>query len=229
MENNKTNEKTIYFEKDNMIKLTPKFIAILSFIILNTIFVLNMYNKSYEKKDILRLHIVANSNSLEDQLVKLKVTEKIEKYIDNLSELCNSKSEMISILKDSNNTLMELSDNTLKENGFEYETKLKIGKIEYSEKESLTTHMEKGTYDSVQIVLGNGNGKNFWTLIFPNKENIHKLKGYETIMPFISNIYDDNESTVEYNSSDTNDTNENINKEYTFKLLEIIENLKNKI
>ncbi len=225
MEINNTNEKSFYTEKKKFIDITPKFIAILSFIILNTIFVITIYNKSYEKKDILRLHIVANSNSIEDQLVKLKVSEKINTYISSLSNLCDSKEEMISLLKDSNNEIIEIADSTLKDNGFDYDTKLKIGKISYDKKESLSVNMEKGTYDSIQVVLGDGNGKNFWTLIFPNEENIKKLENYNTIMPFISNIYGDENEDINSKTEITN----NKDKEYTFKFLEIIDRIKEKI
>lgn len=220
METNNTNENKSEIEKKKLIKITPMFIAILSFILLNTLIVINLYNKNYEKKDIFRLHVVANSNSLEDQLVKLKVSEKIENYINNLYSSYNTKEDMISELNNESNKIMEISNNTLNENNFNYDTSIKIGKIAYDEKESITMDMEKGTYDSIQVILGEGKGKNFWTLLFPNKDNIQKLEGYETIMPFISHIYDDENELEEY------EFNKNEKKEYKSKILEVIDSIK---
>ena len=60
--------------------------------------------------------------------------------------------------------------------------------------------MDKGYYNSLKIVLGDGNGKNFWNFIAPNKENLEKLKQYETILPNINKIYDNDYNTITYKS-----------------------------
>ena len=61
------------------------FIAIFSFIILNTILAFNIYKTEYISKDIFRLHVIANSNSIEDQIIKFKIDSKIQKYIKSLN------------------------------------------------------------------------------------------------------------------------------------------------
>ena len=71
--------------------------------------------------------------------------------------------------------------------------------------------MNEGTYKSVEIILGDGTGKNFWTLICPNENNIQNLKCYDSILPGISNIFEDN---VIYTEKE--------NKTYSFKFLELI-------
>ena len=63
----------------------------------------------------------------------------------------------------------------------------------YEEKQSILSDMPSGTYDSVKLILGKGDGKNIWSLVFPNEENIQNLKNYETILPGISSIYDNNQ------------------------------------
>ena len=59
-------------------------IAIFSFILLNTLVAFNIYKTKFISKDIFRLHVVANSNSIEDQIIKLKAESKIKEYISNL-------------------------------------------------------------------------------------------------------------------------------------------------
>jgi hypothetical protein len=73
--------------------------------------------------------------------------------------------------------------------------------------------MEEGSYDSLQILLGKAEGKNYWNLLFPNKDDIQNLAGLENILPGISDIYSENEDNV------------NVEKTYSFKFLEIFENI----
>lgn len=166
--------------------------------------------KNNKKDNIFRLHVVANSNSIDDQITKLKVETEVEKFLneinydenDNIYEILNSNSS--NILKISNNILNKESKN--------YSSKLDIGKIHYDEKENVLYNMEEGSYNSARLILGEGNGKNIWTIIFPNKETIKSIEELDTILPGISNIYED----------------ENLEKEtknYDFKLKEILKNI----
>ena len=57
----------------------------------------------------------------------------------------------------------------------------------------MQTQMYSGTYDSASVILGSGNGKNIWSIIFPNDSTIEKIKDLDTIIPGISNIYNHDE------------------------------------
>ena len=61
------------------------FIAIFSFILLNTLVAFNIYKTKFISKDIFRLHVVANRNSIEDQIIKLKAESKIKEYISSFN------------------------------------------------------------------------------------------------------------------------------------------------
>lgn len=164
------------------------FIAIFSFILLNTLIGFNIFKTKYISKDILRLHVVANSNSIEDQITKLKIESKLKNYISSINY--NNKEELIENIKNNKDTILNISNNTLKENNKTYNSKLKIGKISYDKKQNMTLDMYAGTYDSVCIVLGDGAGKNIWSMIFPNEQTIDKIKELDTILPSISSIYE---------------------------------------
>lgn len=196
-------------EKNRFNKLLPFFILLL-FIIVNITIINNIYTKDFKNSNLFRLHIVANSNSLEDQIIKLKVNEKITNYIDNLS-----KQENISInnIKDNIEEILTISNNTLKQNNIPYNASLKLGKINYEKKQSIILDMENGRYESIQIILGDGNGKNIWTLISPSQENLYKIKELNTILPGINSLYKFNE-TEKLNT-----------KEYTFKLVELVKKI----
>lgn len=163
------------------------FIAIFSFILLNTIVAFTIYKTNFISKDIVRLHIVANSNNLDDQITKLKVESKINNYISSLNS--KTKKELIENIKENKDTILNITDTIIKENSKTYSSTLKVGKISYESKQSMILDMCNGTYDSACIILGEGNGENIWSMIFPNEKTIDKIKELETIMPGISSIY----------------------------------------
>ena len=194
------------FNLKNYIKPVP-IIALSAFIILNLYIGYAMYNKS---NNILRLHVVANSNSSYDQLTKLKVNEKVEEYISSLYNGKNlSSKEKINLLKQNSENILQIANDTLNQNNTNYKATLQIGKIQYDKKDSALISMDEGVYSSLKIVLGKGEGKNIWSFIFPDEKSIENLKYYETIMPNISKIYGDNEDNVYI---------------YKSKILEIIKN-----
>ena len=164
------------------------FIAIFSFILLNTILAFNIYKTKFISKDIVRLHVIANSNNIDDQIIKLKIESKINNYINSLNS--KNKKELLNNIKENNNNILTIANNTIKESNKTYTASLKVGKISYDNKQNMLLNMDSGTYDSASIILGEGTGKNIWSIIFPNEKTIEKLKDLETILPNISKIYD---------------------------------------
>lgn len=222
------NNIKIFFNKHikfNRNILIPSFIIFL-FILLNTLIVLNIYTKETEKNNsnILRLHVIANSNLVEDQIIKLKVYENITEYIKNL-ELENniySKDEIISKVKENISDILTISDDTISKNNLKYRTSVNIGKMYYDKRQSVLLDMDKGNYDSIKIILGAGNGKNIWTLISPSEDNLKNISNLNTIIPGIDKIYNDNNT-----NNQTDEKEEKI--DYSIKIFEIYKNLKSKL
>lgn len=193
----------------------PFFIFILSIIILNTYIVIAIYTQKQISKNTFRLHIVANSNSLSDQITKLKINEKISKYIASVTKNSNSKNDIIKNIKENMNNILNTINTELKNENVTYLASAKLGTISYEEKINENYDMPAGNYDSLQIILGDGKGKNIWSLLFPNKDDIQNLSGLETILPGISSLYGENTNS---------DNNQDIT--YSFKILEILNDLK---
>ena len=166
-------------------------IAIFSFILLNTLVAFNIYKTKFISKDIFRLHVVANSNSIEDQIIKLKAESKIKEYISNFN--INNKNELKNEIEKNKDEILQIANNTICENDKNYTSSIKNGKISYDKKDNMQTQMYSGTYDSASVILGSGNGKNIWSIIFPNDSTIEKIKELDTIIPGISNIYNHDE------------------------------------
>ena len=166
------------------------FIFIFCFIILNIFLSVNFINKRNLNDSIIRLHVVANSNKTQDQIVKLKIYEKINEYINSIrTNKDMSNEELLNLIKSNANKIIEIS------------------KIYYDEKQSINLDMQAGSYNSIKVMLGDSEGNNIWSIIFPNKENIDKLQPLNSIFPKISNIY----GTSNY-----------AKKEYKIKLMELL-------
>lgn len=181
------------------------------FIMLNVYITIKLLKSEETKNQLTRIHVVANSNSIQDQLVKLKIYESVNDYIRSLNiDNTASSKETLNILEKNTNDIAKITNKVLNENNMDYSSSIDIGKIYYDKKDSIELTMPQGCYNSIRINLGNAEGKNIWSLIFPNEESIKNISNLDSILPGISNIYD----------------NENVqNKEYSFKILEILNEL----
>lgn len=163
-------------------------IFLFCFILINLYLTFSIINGNEIKGNVVRLHVIANSNDINDQIIKLKVSEILENYIKSLNLENKSSNEILNKLNENKEAILNLVNTELLKNNINYTSSISIGKIYYSDKkENAIYEMDKGYYNSLKINLGEAKGKNFWDFIAPNKENLNKLKSYETILSGISN------------------------------------------
>ena len=210
-------KKNIFFKN-----IKGSFILFISaIIILNLYILISINNSENTKRDIIRFHVIANSNSIYDQIVKFKVENNVKNYINSLTKNINNTDEIINALKTNSNKIIEISNATLKDENVNYTSSLKIGKIFFEDqKEDATCTMQSGTYNSAVLLLGDASGKNCWFFISPTKENLKKLESFNTILPGIKNIYKDENKHIEDNNYTDPHT------EYKSFLLELFSKIK---
>ena len=102
--------------------------------------------------NLLRLHIIANSDSAEDQDIKLAVRDEILKVTSNIPD--NSKIENVV-----NKTLLDL--------GTAYSGKVSLIRRYVPEKEYKSIRLPEGIYNCINVVLGDGKGENWWCIAYP--------------------------------------------------------------
>lgn len=110
---------------------------------------------------IVRLHIIANSNSEEDQAVKLKIRDEIIEYARSYENID------IEFVNEHKEEIKTIADRILSENEFSYKSYVKTGKFNFPTKTYENITLPKGEYDAVKIVLGEGGGENWWCVMFP--------------------------------------------------------------
>lgn len=118
-------------------------------------------------KNVFRLHIIANSDSSEDQLLKLKIRDSIINYMKIATKNANSKEEIINFCKNNLDELKNIAIQVIKENGYEYDVNIEIGNFYFPTKDYANISLPAGNYDALRIKIGNATGKNWWCSLFP--------------------------------------------------------------
>ncbi len=125
-------------------------------------------NSSYAYKDkLIRLHVLANSDSPEDQELKLKVRDKIIAEMND--KLGNSKSigETREIVQNSIEEIKEAALEEIELNGKEYEVAVSLDNQDFPTKSYGGFTLPSGEYEALKIVIGEGKGQNWWCVMFP--------------------------------------------------------------
>ncbi len=115
----------------------------------------------------LRFRVIANSNTYEDQQIKLKVKDNLENDIYNYLKDVEDVNKAKAIINNNLDNINHTVDLTLKNNGFDYGYKTNLGLNHFPEKEYQGIVYEAGEYDSLVVTLGKGEGDNWWCVLFP--------------------------------------------------------------
>ena len=206
------------------------FILILIILIFIYIFLLSInYTQAVSlnlSDSVFRLHIIANTDSSDDQELKLKVRDNIIDYMNTLTENTSNKDEVISIASNHLNTFKEIALNTIKDNGYNYNVNIEIGNFYFPTKSYSNISFPAGNYDALKIEIGKAIGQNWWCVLFPPLCFVNSTTG---IVPEDSkNILKENMDSESYkliNEGNNNETNTSDIK-IKFKIIEFFNNLK---
>ena len=117
---------------------------------------------------VFRLHVLANSNSDEDQNLKLKVRDSLLNYMNGLCSNCSTKQEAISIANEHKDDFQKIAEQTIKENGYDYTAKINIDNFYFPTKNYGDISLPAGYYDALRVEIGEAKGKNWWCVMFPS-------------------------------------------------------------
>ncbi len=118
-------------------------------------------------ESVFRLHILANSDSKEDQELKIKVRNSLLDYMNSLCSNCKSKEEAIILVEQNKEKFREIALNTVKENGYNYDVKINIGNFQFPTKNYGDISLPAGFYDALRVEIGEAKGQNWWCVMFP--------------------------------------------------------------
>ena len=170
-------------------------------------------------ESVFRLHVIANSDSKEDQDLKYKVRDSLLEYMNNICKDCSSKEEAISLVEKNKENFKKIAEDTIKSEGYSYTVNINIGNFEFPTKTYGDISLPAGFYDALRVEIGEAKGQNWWCVMFPPLCFVDISSG---IVP------DESKETMKENLSNeeyaliSDDSNTQI--QFKFKLLEFFTN-----
>ena len=116
---------------------------------------------------VVRLHVLANSDSDEDQALKLKVRDRIIELVEPAVKNCSSQSEAIASIGGIMDELEIAALEVVESEGYSYDVSIIIGEEYYPTKSYETCAFPSGEYVSLRVCIGNAEGQNWWCCLFP--------------------------------------------------------------
>lgn len=123
-------------------------------------------NRSITHK-LIRFHVVANSDSQDDQDIKLRVRDRVLNEIGPKLQESNSKQESERILYSCLDEIEKVAQNEVDKSGKSYGVSVSLGKSTFPTKQYSDIVLPAGEYDTLKVVIGEGEGKNWWCVMFP--------------------------------------------------------------
>ncbi len=184
---------------------------VLSFVISQTVFIAECEDMSNR---LLRLHILANSDSEEDQSLKLKVRDYILKMSSDMFQQADNLIEAEHIANTNLDLIIDKAQKYVYSLGYDYAVQGEVKKDMYfNTREYDDFTLPAGNYDAFRITIGEGKGHNWWCVMFP---------------PMCFSVAEENNSSLSdvLNNQQLDITENSPQYEYKFKIVEIYNDIK---
>ncbi|MGY0374332.1 stage II sporulation protein R [Clostridium sp. JNZ J1-5] len=210
-----------------------KIIAVMFFI---TIVLGIILGVSYIKADasqktiankLIRFHVIANSDTTEDQALKLKVRDEILAYMAPKLKESKSIEESRKIIGENNEVIKEIAKKVIKKNGYNYSVDAKLSHENFPVKSYGNITLPQGNYEAYRVIIGNGEGRNWWCVMFPPLCFTDITRGeiaYKETEQEMKKVL----TNEEYEIVDNNESKEN-EIVFKFKIAETIKNICKKV
>ena len=169
--------------------------------------------------NVFRLHVIANSDSEEDQKLKYIVRDSILSYVNGILENINNKEDVALTINNHIDEIKNIAQQAVYNEGFTYDVEIEVGNFKFPTKTYGNISFPPGLYDALRVKIGNASGKNWWCVMFPPLCFVDVSSG---IVPEDSKeLMESNLSSEDYAlvSSSKNTT------KIKFKVVEVLQNL----
>ena len=136
-----------------------------------------------EHQDIIRFHVIANSDSAEDQTLKLKVRDGVLEAVnqelvqETMAQYADAGEDLTKVELDVTDSrayiqenlamIEDIAEKIIHEEGYDYEVRAELGVRWIPEKTYGDSTFPAGNYEALNITIGEGNGQNWWCVLFP--------------------------------------------------------------
>lgn len=152
---------------------------------------------------IVRFHVIANSDTEEDQNLKLKVKDAVVTYTEKILRDSESLEETCKIIDSHTNEIIKIADNVIEENGYNYKVTIEYENCYFPAKTYGDITFPPGYYNSYNIRIGDSKGKNWWCVLYPplcfvdsihsvvpdeSKQELQEVLGYDDYKALIYGV-----------------------------------------
>lgn len=181
-------------------------------------FALSMISFDAQSKEIsnevFRLHILANSDSVEDQNLKLAVRDVVQEFCYNIYDGEKTKDEAEQLITKNLPEIIEVAQQEVYRQGYNYTVNGEIVNMYFTNRVYDDITLPAGNYDAVRISIGGGEGQNWWCVMFP---------------PICIGAAENNADISDVLTQEQTEMVTDESYQYKFKVYEIYQNLMNKI
>lgn len=184
----------------------------------------------YDIKDkLIRFHVIANSDTDEDQNLKLKVRDKVVEELSEKLINVNSLEEAENVLQENIDYINEIAKEVIKENNYTYEVNTMLSYENFPDKVYGDYVFPQGNYEAFRVIIGEGKGQNWWCVMFPSLCFVDESKNSvdsSDLKEEIENIEPKNtETTNEVKEKNEESSDANNEVKFKFKIVEVIKGI----
>ena len=211
----------MYFVKKNLFKTIIILSILLLFFILISAYSYTNAISNNIANSVFRLHVLANSDSPQDQNLKLIVRDNLLSYMNSLIYNISSKEDAIKLVETHKQNFLDIAKQTIIDNGFDYDVSIEIGNFSFPTKNYGDISLPAGFYDAIRVKIGKAEGKNWWCVMFPPLCFVDTSSGIvdESSKKLLENSLSDEDYKL-INTASSSDI------KFKFKIVEMFENAK---
>ena len=181
------------------------------------------------KDKLIRFHVIANSDTDEDQNLKLKVRDKVVEALSEKLSNVNSLEEAENVLEENIDYVNEIAKEVIEENNYTYEVTTMLSYENFPDKVYGDCVFPQGNYEAFRVIIGEGKGQNWWCVMFPSLCFVDESKNSvdsSDLKEEIENIEPKNNETIN-EDKEKNEESSNVNNgvKFKFKIVEVINNI----
>lgn len=161
-----------------------KYVLLIALFMVFNVYLEGEVNAEIKNKEVIRLHVIANSDSVTDQELKLKVRDEILNDLSKLEKV-STKQDAEDLIVDNIPDLTKKCEEVIETNGFNYPINISLTTSIFPTKKYHNTIFSAGEYEAVKAIIGKGEGKNWWCVLYPplchvdwfkEKKNIEEIE-----------------------------------------------------
>ncbi len=127
------------------------------------------FSKDYNdlQNDVVRIHILANSDRENDQTLKLSVRDRILEHTNGWLSGCEDKNSAVEVISSRIDEINGIAQQMVYECGYDYQTKTEVVEMEFDDRVYGDITMPRGSYTALRVTIGEAQGHNWWCVMYP--------------------------------------------------------------